>query len=256
MVPVRQDDPIAAIGAYWSNTRDTTPAEVELLQTVANSAALALANIEGERQRQKAEEASRVQKLFAAELSHRFQNLLTIIDSLARQTLKSTATREGFVDEFSGRLQALARAHRLLIKPDSGAADLLTVIRDQLMIGEDNVQVVCRGPDIALPPDEAFALGMVLHELGTNARKYGALSVPDGKVTIEWTTKTGDTRRGLEISWVEDGGPPVSAPRRAGFGSRLVQSAFRNKGGYARIRFDEAGVRCDMLIPLPQSSGA
>jgi two-component sensor histidine kinase len=243
MVPVRQDNPIAAMGAYWSDVTDTAQQDLDLLQTIANCAALALAKVELEQEREKARTAQ-------LESSHRLKNLLSIIDSISRQTFRSAKSPKEFAETFSARLQAFARAQSLLDQSGSTGAELRGLIGEQLAIGAQEDQIICSGPDVFLSADEAFDIGLVLHELGTNARKYGALSSGTGRIRIEWHIAQQTCGRVLELSWSEEGGPPVSVPARTGFGSALLQHAFTNKGGEARTRYEPSGIVCTMRLPL------
>ena len=243
MVPVRREDPIGAIGTYWSNVRDIAPSAVALLQTIADAAALAVANVELEQERVKARQAR-------VELSHRLGNILSIVGSVARQSAKSAESLEEFSAAFTGRLQALSRAQVRLRDSDVPGADLMSLIREQLLIGERDDQISCSGPDLFIGADEAFELGLVLHELGTNARKYGSLSTDSGCVHVEWDLRPNGSARTLELIWREKGGPRVEAPTARGFGSAIIHNAFRKSGGESLISFEPEGVVCRMLIPL------
>lgn len=247
MVPVRQDDPIAALGAYWRERRAISPGELELLQTIANAAALAVANIQLGEEREKAAKARR-------ELGHRIRNLLSVVGALARQTLRSTPDAEAFGVAFSGRLQALARAQDMLAEPGHAGADIRDLVQEQVLLGEGGERILSSGPEVELAADEALDLALVLHELGTNARKYGALSSERGRVVIEWRLEDeapegeGAAPAAL-LTWTERGGPPVTPPDGRGFGSTLLRSAFRKNGGQAEVSFEAAGLVCRMRIP-------
>jgi two-component sensor histidine kinase len=128
--------------------------------------------------------------------------------------------------------------------------DLETLIREQLVVGwGQDTQITCSGPEIQLKPREAVHLGLVLHELGTNARKYGALKVPEGGVSVTWHL----TSHYLEITWAESGGPPVKPRTKQGFGTLLIERGLKDSlGGEARITFAPTGMTCHMRLPLPQ----
>ncbi len=249
MAPVRKEDPIGAVGAYWSQIRDVAPSDMGLLQTIADAAALAVANVELDQEREKARQAS-------GELSHRLGNILAIIGSVARQTARSSENVEEFAAVFTGRLQALSRAQVRLRDSDVSGADLMSLIREQLFLGERDGQIFCSGPDLFIGADEAFELGMVLHELGTNARKYGALSTDGGRVRVDCTCHTDGASRTLEIVWREEGGPLVQPPAASGFGSTVIRTAFKKWGGRSRISFKPEGVICRMRIPLATKPAA
>jgi two-component sensor histidine kinase len=243
MVPVRQDDPVAAMGAYWSWVREAGSTEVELLQAVANAAGLALIKVELEREREKVRKAQ-------GELSHRLRNMLSIVQSIARQSFRSAETAAEAQEIFSRRLSALAHSQMLLLETGEGGADLHSLIREQLIIDGNEQRFICQGPRIFLGADEAFELGLVLHELGTNARKYGALSRESGTVRIEWQSEKAADRRMVRLVWAESGGPPVSHPDRKGFGSALLHSAFKQIGGEVTVEYESRGLTCLMHIPL------
>lgn len=118
------------------------------------------------------------------------------------------------------------------------------------MIDGNEQRISCRGPEVFLGADEAFELGLALHELGTNARKYGALSRDGGTVIIEWQTEQAADRRRVRLIWSEIGGPPVSRPTRKGFGSALLSSAFKQNGGEVALDYERRGLTCLMHIPL------
>jgi two-component sensor histidine kinase len=120
-----------------------------------------------------------------------------------------------------------------------------------LLVGAgQDAPITCSGPDMQLKPREAVHLGLVLHELGTNARKYGALKVPEGRLSVTWHL----TGQNLEITWAESGGPTVSPPTRQGLGTLLIERGLKDSlGGEARITFAPKGVTCDMRLPIPQT---
>ena len=130
--------------------------------------------------------------------------------------------------------------------------DLELLIREQLLVGAgQDAPLICSGPDIQLKPRQAVHLGLVLHELGTNARKYGGLKVPEGRIRVTWNLTEHGPCHHLEINWVESGGPAVSPPTGQGFGTLLIERGLDSLGGEARISFAPTGVTCDMRLPLP-----
>lgn len=156
------------------------------------------------------------------ELSHRTKNLLAIVQAMARQTAIKSESIEDFERRFSGRLQGLAHSHDLLVKEGWTGVSLKALVRTQLSSflepGDDRLDLA--GPYLRLKPEAAQPLGLALHEMATNATKYGALSVPEGRVTVRWEHDP-DTRR-VRITWRERGGPPVEPPKTRGFGYQLV----------------------------------
>src|SRR5262245_38247762 len=163
--------------------------------------------------------------LLAREVDHRARNVLAIVQAVARRT-KADSVPE-FVEALMGRLHALARAHTLLEEAGGVGADLKRLVEQELA-AYDARRVMISGVRHALGPDCAQPIAMALHELTTNAAKYGALSVPGGHVAVEWVSAA-DGR--LVIRWTETGGPPVRSPSRPGFGSELIQALSEQLGG-------------------------
>jgi len=166
------------------------------------------------------EEARAREKELMGEINHRIKNILTLVQSVARQTARGSA--DDFLPRFEGRLRGLARAQDLLFESSADRVDLRDLITSQLSHFEDLAQhrISLSGPDVWLGPQSAQAIGMALHELGTNAGKYGALSTDAGQVTITWSLSSDDDT--FEIVWHEQGGPPVTPPQSQGFGSLVI----------------------------------
>jgi PAS domain S-box-containing protein len=196
--------------------------------------------------------AEQRQKLLVDELNHRVKNTLATVQSLATQTARSAPTPEGFRESFEGRLIALSKAHDQLTMHHWESADLRALLLAGLApYGAAPERVVLRGEDIVLGPRAVLSLAMAFHELITNAAKYGALSVAGGRIEIRWQPVDDAEGRMLRIAWQEQGGPPVTAPQRRGFGSRLIEDGTTAElGGRVRLAFAPEGVRCEFLIPL------
>jgi two-component sensor histidine kinase len=143
----------------------------------------------------------------------------------------------------------LSRTHNLLNETRWESASLRTILQTELEPhGSGEAHYILRGPDLDLPPKVAVVLGMVIHELTTNAMKYGALSSPQGSVEVEWNV---GGMGALELHWTEKGGPPVRTPEGTGFGSRLIEQAVtRELQGQIQVSFDPSGLRCRLTIPL------
>jgi len=165
-------------------------------------------------------------RFLLSEVSHRSKNLLAVVQAIASQTARATHSPDDFADDFSARLKSLASSLDLLVQQEWLGVSVRGLVRSQLghyaETGEARVSV--DGPDVMLNPLAAQYLGMALHELSTNAVKYGSLSVPAGKVAITWQVAKEPEGRRFRMSWREDGGPPVTAPTKTGFGSLVIGS--------------------------------
>src|SRR5215210_4794389 len=195
-------------------------------------------------------------RLLMRELTHRSKNLLAVIQAMARQTARHSGTIEGFLEQFSARLQALATSHDLLVQESWYGASLLELVRTQLghYLDRNGSQISLAGPSVLLKPEAAQSLGLALHELATNAAKYGALSAPGGSVQIVWRRLL-EPEEGIEIDWTETGGPSVKEPERRGFGSLVIErNLSRSLDAEVHLTFRPEGVHCRMLIPLNQLS--
>ena len=190
------------------------------------------------------------QRLLVNELNHRVKNTLSLVQGLALQTFKDGRAMTEAREVFQERLAALAAAHDLLTR-DSWEGATLDELIDQA-VGHHNgggPRIVWSGPAVTLNPKAAVSLVMALHELSTNAAKYGALSVPGGRVTIGWTADEGR----MAILWSEHDGPPVAPPAGRGFGLRMIERALAaDLAAQARIDFEPAGLVCRIEAPLDQ----
>lgn len=188
------------------------------------------------------------QRLLINELNHRVKNTLATVQAIAFQTLKGDIPLAEARGRFEARLQALSRAHNLLTEQSWGGARLDNVVSDATeSFAGNRSRIAAEGEPIWLGPRAALALALALHELGTNAVKYGALANETGCVSVRWTT-TGDR---LTLIWKERGGPPVAVPETRGFGSRLIERGLAaDLGGTARISFDPEGISCRIEAAL------
>ena len=195
----------------------------------------------------KAQEKTR--QLLVDELNHRVKNTLAMVQSIARLTLRQTKSPEDFAASFTGRIQALAGAHDVLTASSWHGADVASLVRDQLIMGDTGEgRFSYQGPSFKLDPQTAVGLSLVLHELGTNANKYGALSVASGTVDLFWDIA--ESGKVLKLRWQERGGPKVSEPTRRGFGTFIIEQSLGSLDGEAHIQFDPAGLVCDMWLPI------
>jgi two-component sensor histidine kinase len=185
------------------------------------------------------------------ELTHRSKNLLAVIQGMARQTARHSGSIESFLEMFGARLQALAASHDLLVQESWYGASLSELVRSQLghYLDHAGSQVSVEGPSVLLKPEAAQSLGLAIHELATNAAKYGALSGPGGRVSIAWhRVDTG--AGGIEISWHEQGGPVVASPKRAGFGTLVIErNLMRSLDAEVSLSFPPEGACCRIVVP-------
>jgi PAS domain S-box-containing protein len=191
-------------------------------------------------------------RLLMRELTHRSKNLLAVIQAMANQTARGAVSVDAFVEQFSARLQALATSHDLLVQESWYGASLYDLVRSQMghHLDARESQVSMDGPSVLLRPEAAQNLGLALHELATNAAKYGALSVPKGRISITWRMVETKNVTGIEIMWIEVGGPPVEKPQRRGFGTDVIKrNLSRALDADVDLSFPAAGVRCVILIP-------
>jgi two-component sensor histidine kinase/CheY-like chemotaxis protein len=196
--------------------------------------------------------AEGLQSLLFEELNHRVKNTLATIQAIAGQSLRRAPSPGAFVNSFNGRVQALARAHDLLVQGKMQGASMAEVVREQVLPNED-ARISTDGPLVMLDARGAVQLALVLHELATNARKHGALSVPNGRLSIKWHT---ETHQGFElvVRWEETGVGNVTAPSSQGFGSQLIERSLQANGGEASIHYNADGITCRIRLPLPEAS--
>ncbi|WP_158884224.1 HWE histidine kinase domain-containing protein [Rhodanobacter sp. L36] len=195
------------------------------------------------------QEAGTKRELLIAELNHRVRNILGLIRGLVAQSHDGVSHVEEFIETVSGRIQALARAHDQITAEQWSAAPLRSLIEAEanayLLPGRDRLQMT--GPDILLDPHAFSTIALVVHELMTNSAKYGAFSTPGGRVVIAWAI---DENASMTLSWIEQGGPPVRAPTRRGFGSTIVERAIPfDLKGTAAVDYALGGLQANFVIP-------
>jgi PAS domain S-box-containing protein len=204
-------------------------------------------------QRKRAEAELRAREehiqVIVGELAHRTKNLLIVVMALARQTARNATDVKQYQGLFTERLQGLAHSHDLLLRghwQGASFADLVATQMQPFRANDDRIRAT--GPAIMLQPDAVQNLGLVLHELATNASKHGALSVPEGTVSIEWAAPAAGER--IAVRWQETGGPPVEPPKRRGFGheliERIVPQVLKGTGG---LQFAPSGVSWQFEFP-------
>lgn len=240
IVPVRRDGRIvSAFLVHTAGPRCWNAEEIAFLRKVADRVEVGMAQVESETR----------QNLLIQELAHRLKNTLSMVQAIASQTLRGSVDRAP-LDAFERRLQALGVAHDVLVDRNWVGADMRTTIGQVTGVFGCDDRIALTGPDVALGARAALALALILHELGTNAVKYGALSTAEGMVRLDWTVAEGQ----LEMIWQERGGPAVCLPTRRGFGSKLLRLGLAGAGG-SEVCYDPAGVRVTMRAALIELTG-
>ena len=193
--------------------------------------------------RKRAEER---QILLAEEVDHRARNVVAVVQSIMRLTRAESI--DAYISALDGRIGALSNAHRLLASSRWEGADLNRLVEEEFAPyrAGGNERVSTRGPIVLLPPATAQTIALALHELATNAAKYGALSNELGRVDLSWRTEPGK----LELIWVESGGPEITRPNRRGYGSRAIVAGIeRQLGGIVDFDWQAGGLRCTLTLP-------
>ncbi len=194
------------------------------------------------------------QQLLNHELAHRVKNTLAVVQAIVRETLRNSDEPKDALQAVNARLSALSQAHEALTRTRWDSAPIIDAIRSGIAVhGPDSPRIQVDGPRIDVGPETALALTMALHELCTNAIKYGALSNDTGKVVLEWALGGGAADATFHLRWKERGGPPVTTPARTGFGSRIINDYCRSQlGGNTALLFEPEGV--EWVLDAPSSS--
>ncbi len=201
--------------------------------------------------------AERHGKLLTNELAHRVKNTLAVVQALAMQTLRADPDPRHFADLFSARLASLARAHDLLTGHSWTSASLEEVLRtavEPFRLRGTQDRFTIQGPPVMVMANPAITLTLMLHELATNAAKYGSLSAPGGIVAVTWTHAEEPSGASVHFTWSESGGPTVHAPDHKGFGSRLLQTGALQLGGSIELTWRGEGLLCCLTFPLRRDS--
>lgn len=198
------------------------------------------------------------QALLVRELHHRVKNTLATVQAIMGSTARSSDTIEDFKNALIGRIGSLAKTH-LLLADEGHTTTFADILHSELDAFDDGTGTRMRlcGPGVDVPSRLAVSLGMAVHELTTNAAKYGALSVYGGKVDVSWTLVIDSSRRTLNIDWVESGGPQVDKPTRQGFGSRLLEFVLPGQiQAKTKIDYRPEGVRVHCTVPMPAEAAS
>lgn len=196
------------------------------------------------------ETADSLQKLILEELHHRIKNTLATVSAITSQSLRGVPGAEHAQHAIAGRLLALGRAHDLLLQARWTSADLGKIIRGatEAFDNPDTPKFTIAGPDVRMTSGAVIAIAMTLNELCTNTTKFGALSVPAGRVEIRWTLDPGTQR--LHLTWTERNGPPVRAPDKRSFGTRLIETLGKQLKGDVQLGYEPGGFTYTLDVPL------
>lgn len=229
---------IGMITNHWKVPHQATEKSLALIDVLARQAADLI-------DRNRNEERIVV---LAREAEHRAKNMLAAVQAVVRLTKAETASE--MKEAIAGRINALDNVHRLFIQTNWSGADLRTLIEDELApyCGREDLKAELRGPTLVLEPNIAQVMSMTVHELATNAAKYGSFSVPGGRVNIEWT-HTDDGK--LVVRWVERGGPTVTEPTKRGVGTKVMDGMIRGQlHGRMQVEWHSEGLKCEFSLPI------
>jgi two-component sensor histidine kinase/CheY-like chemotaxis protein len=227
---------VGMISTHWMMPHRPSERDLRMLDILARPTADLI-----ERKR-----AGETQRLLLNELNHRVKNTLAVVQAMAQRTLTRHRDPKEFARTFGGRVQALARVHTLLSATSWQRAELCELIGDQVLLGRmDDTRLTADGPRVELDSQLALHMALILHELGTNSTKYGALSVPTGHVLVTWVADDA-----LRISWTERGGPRVTPSATEGFGTKLIAQSVKGQGGEAHITWEPEGISWNIVLPL------
>lgn len=194
--------------------------------------------------------AEQTQALLINELNHRVKNTLAVVQALAQQTMRRASSPRQFAENFSGRLNALARAHSRLAETIWKGAEFTQLLKDELLLGSDtDSRINLSGPPILLESQQALNVALIAHELATNARKYGALAIPEGRLAVEWLVESNGGRT-LKLRWIEKSFPSLIQPSTTGFGTTFIQHLVSPDGGSARMALTAEGIQWDIQLVL------
>ena len=242
------------------STREATLSTLSMITLLFGLAVASLLLVVARLLTQQAQEDSRSLEWFAQqnsirnsltrELNHRVKNTLANVLSIVSMTRRRSDSLDEFAEGIDNRIRALSATHDLLTQSEWGTTPIASVIAVELApyAGDEDHDVVAEGPPVELAPNDALSLGLAIHELATNAAKYGALSVPRGRVAIHWELVKENLAR---IDWIESGGPRVDLPSKRGFGTDLIEKIVAHELRHpVELEFHPDGVRCNLLVPV------
>jgi two-component sensor histidine kinase len=239
---------LGSLCAIDSKPRQWTSANIADLTGLAS---IAMTEIALRLQVAKREEAERQQRLLARELNHRVKNTLAMVRSLVNLSLQTADNLASFQDSIGKRIESLSNAHALLVDRKWGPVFLKELIEGELKPVSQAGRVAATGPDLAIPATDAIYISMGLHELLTNAIKHGALSASAGQVYVDWSVTPEENGNRLALRWIESGGPPVTKPKRNGFGTLLLEQILgQHMNGQVVTEYAAEGLRAtiDLLV--------
>ncbi|WP_066918737.1 PAS domain-containing protein [Methylobacterium sp. CCH5-D2] len=234
---------VALLYALHPKPHAWSPEDVAFARNIVDRTRAAIARVEAEEQ----------QAVLNRELSHRLKNTLAIVQAITTQTLRNATDLSTVRDVLGARLIALGKAHDILLTGQGESADMRAVIAGAVELHDDerSRRFTLEGPALRVGESAALSLSLMIHELATNAAKYGALSAPGGRVQIAWTINGGAGEERVQLTWQEQGGPQVTPPTRKGFGSRLIERGFAGAvSGEVVTTYPPEGVICTLKAPL------
>jgi two-component sensor histidine kinase len=238
-VPIRENGrTVATLIVHANQPRSWPEEELTFLRNVADRVEVGVARLEAESQ----------QRLLNGELSHRMKNTMALVQAIASQTLRSIPD-QGPVNAFSERVLAMSIAHDILLQDNWKAAKIAPIIDAVACTFADAARFDIRGPSVTLGSRATLALSLLIHELTTNALKYGALSTAAGRVQVTWDLLPGELE--LRLNWRETGGPSVTPPSRKGFGSKLIRLGLIGTGG-VQLHYHPHGFEAAFMAPLAE----
>jgi len=245
-----EDGPYGVLEVDAQEHRDFDEDDITFLRTYANLLAAAIGR---SRRDQEIERSAREQSVLARELGHRVRNVLGLVQALISQTMIADRPVKEYRDVLLQRVRALAAAESLVFQERGDIADPRRIAEEILRpyVADKPKSIEIDGVEARLNARKGRMFGLALHELATNALKYGALSSPDGRVALRWRLDTGDNPERISMTWEEADGPEVSPPERTGFGSRLLEDVVSHElGGSAKLDFQRTGLVYQLSFPV------
>jgi two-component sensor histidine kinase len=241
---------LGALAVFDTMPRHWTDEDVRLLGDIAQ---IVMSEVNLRHEIEERKNAEKNQQLLIAELHHRVKNTLATVQALIQLSLNASDSMEGFRQSIGARIASLAHTHTLLIDRRWDSISFTELLWGELEPYNEGGRVLLEGPDFQLSAQLAVTLGMIFHELTTNATKHGALSAANGRLKVSWTADRTEQGRALDLNWQESGGPPATVPERRGFGSRLLERLLvRQFNGKVEFDFQPHGLRVAAKAVIPE----